>query len=147
MLSLLFFGYIDGTRGFLVLVMIHNFSKFELKLEESNKKTYLARNRKKEKKRRRKILLFYSFSFKALLLLCSLLGSFDGLITTLVYGKETLNYKEVVDVLWSNEQRKNIRMGSSNSEALAVIERQGRPKEKVRDKSRGRSKSKGKKKG
>ena len=35
----------------------------------------------------------------ALLLLYSLLGLYDGLITTLVYGKEILNYKEVVGVL------------------------------------------------
>ena len=39
----------------------------------------------------------------ALLLLCSLPDSYDGLITTLVYGKKTLNYEEVVGVLRSNE--------------------------------------------
>ena len=40
---------------------------------------------------------------RTLLLLCSLPGTYDGLITTLVYGNETLNYEEVVSVLRSNE--------------------------------------------
>ena len=45
---------------------------------------------------------------RALLLLCSLPDSYDGLITTLVYEKETLNYEEVVGVLRPNEQREKI---------------------------------------
>ena len=60
---------------------------------------------------------------RALLLLCSLLGTYDGLITTLVYGKETLNYEEVISVLKSNEQQKKIYKGNPNSEVLAVHER------------------------
>ena len=36
---------------------------------------------------------------QAWLLLCSLPSSYDGLITTLVYGKEILNYEEVVGML------------------------------------------------
>ena len=40
---------------------------------------------------------------RALLLLCSLLGSYDGLITTLIYEKKILNYEEVVGVLRLNE--------------------------------------------
>ena len=40
---------------------------------------------------------------RALLLLCSLPVSYDGLITILVYEKETLNFEEVVGVLRSNE--------------------------------------------
>ena len=68
--------------------------------------------------------------------MCSLLGSYDGLITTLVYGKETLNYEEVIGVLRSNVQRKKICKGNPNSEVLAVYERQERP----RKKSRGNSK-------
>ena len=78
---------------------------------------------------------------RALLLFCSLLGSYDGLITTLVYGKETLNFEEVVGVLRSNEQHEKLRNGSPNAEVLAVNQRQGRSKEKGRDRSRGRSKS------
>ena len=42
--------------------------------------------------------------YQALLLLCSLPGMYDGLITTLVYRKETLNYEEVVGMLRSNEK-------------------------------------------
>ena len=41
---------------------------------------------------------------RALLLLCSLSVSYNGLITTLAYRKEILNSKEVVGVLRSNEQ-------------------------------------------
>ena len=60
---------------------------------------------------------------RALLLLYYLLRSYDGLITTLVYGKEILNYKEVVGVLKSNEQRKKIYKRNPNSEVLTVNER------------------------
>ena len=45
---------------------------------------------------------------RTLLLLCSLSSSYDGLITTLVYRKETINYEQVVGVLRSNKQRENI---------------------------------------
>ena len=61
------------------------------------------------------------------LLLCSLPASYDRLIITLLYRKETLNYEKVIGVLRSNDQRKKIRMGSSNLEVLTVNERQGRP--------------------
>ena len=40
---------------------------------------------------------------KSLLLLCSLQPSFDALMTTLLYGKETLEYGDMVSVLQSNE--------------------------------------------
>ena len=40
---------------------------------------------------------------KSLLLLCSLSESFDPLVMTLLYGKETLVYKEIILVLRSNE--------------------------------------------
>ena len=43
---------------------------------------------------------------KSLLLLCSLPGSFDPLVTALLYGKETLVYKEIISLLRSNEQQK-----------------------------------------
>ena len=78
---------------------------------------------------------------RALLLLCSLLGSYNHLITTLVYGKETLNYEEIVGVLRSNEQSEKICKGDPNSEVLAVNERLKRSKEKVRSKSKDRLKS------
>ena len=60
---------------------------------------------------------------RALLLLCSLPGSYDGLIITLVYGKKILNYEEVVGVLRSNEQRKKICKEDPKSNILAVNER------------------------
>ena len=77
---------------------------------------------------------------RALLLLCSLPGSYNGLITTLVYEKETLNYEEVVGMLRSNKQREKI-CKDPNSEVLAVNERKRRLKERSRSKSKGRSKS------
>ena len=40
---------------------------------------------------------------KSLLLVCSLLSSYDPLVTTLLYGKETLKYEDMVSVLRSNE--------------------------------------------
>ena len=40
---------------------------------------------------------------KSLLLLCSLPRCFDPLVTTLLYGKETLVYEEIVSMLRSNE--------------------------------------------
>ena len=60
---------------------------------------------------------------RALLLLCSLPGSYDGLIITLVYGKEILNYEEVVGVLRSNKQREKICKEDPKSEILAVNKR------------------------
>lgn len=60
---------------------------------------------------------------RALLLLCPLSGSYNGLITTLVYGKETLNFKEVVGILESNKQREKICKGKLNSEVLDINKR------------------------
>ena len=40
---------------------------------------------------------------KSLLLLCSLPPSYDPLVMTLLYGKETLEYEDMVSVLRSNE--------------------------------------------
>ena len=45
---------------------------------------------------------------KSLLLLCSLPRSYDSLVTTLLYGKETLEYEDMVSVLRSNEQREKL---------------------------------------
>ena len=42
---------------------------------------------------------------RSLLLLYSLLSSYDPLVTTLLYGKETLEYEGMVSVLRSNEQQ------------------------------------------
>ena len=40
---------------------------------------------------------------KSLLLLCSLPPSYDPLVIMLLYGKETLEYEDMVSVLRSNE--------------------------------------------
>ena len=69
---------------------------------------------------------------KTLLLLCSLPSSYDGLITTLVYKKETLNYEEVVGMLRLNEQWEKIYKGNPNSKVHVVHERQERPRKKSR---------------
>ena len=74
---------------------------------------------------------------KFLLLLCSLPGSYDSLVTTLLYGKETLEYENMVSVLRSNEQRKKLTRDRAPQEGLAVGERTGRGR--GRSKSRGRS--------
>lgn len=42
---------------------------------------------------------------KSLLLLYSLLKSFDPLVSMLLYNKEILVYKEIVSVLRSNDQQ------------------------------------------
>ena len=40
---------------------------------------------------------------ESLLLLCSLPSSYDSLVTTLLYGKKTRMYEDIVSVLRSNE--------------------------------------------
>ncbi|KAK8916497.1 hypothetical protein KSP39_PZI022667 [Platanthera zijinensis] len=70
---------------------------------------------------------------QTLLLLSSLPRSFDHLVTTILYGKDTLKMEEVVTMLLSNEKRSS--SGLSASEGLLV---------KSRDPSRGRSRGGGK---
>lgn len=72
---------------------------------------------------------------KSLLLLCSLPFLDDPLVTTLLYGKETLYHEEVVSVLRSNEQRERLTKEGVSWEGLAIGERPGRGKE--RSKQRG----------
>ena len=60
---------------------------------------------------------------RALLLVCSLSVSYDSLIITLIYRKETLNYEEIVGVLRSNEQREQICKENPNFKVLVVNER------------------------
>ena len=80
---------------------------------------------------------------RAFLLLCSLPATYDGLITTLIYRNEILNFEKVVGVLRSNKQRERLVRENPNLEVLSINERQGRPKKRARDKSKGRSKSRG----
>ena len=72
---------------------------------------------------------------KSLLFLCSLPGSYGSLVTSLLYGKETLEYEDMVSVLRSNEQRKKLTKDRAPQEGLAIGERTGRG----RGRSRGRS--------
>ena len=72
---------------------------------------------------------------RSLLLLCSLPPSYDPLVTTLLYGKETLEYEDMVSVLHSNEQREKMTKNGAPQKGLAIGERLGRGKE--RGKSRG----------
>ena len=76
---------------------------------------------------------------KSLLLLCSLPPSCDLLVMTLLYGKEILEYEDIVLVLRSNEWRENLTKEGAPQEGLAMGERSGR--EKKRGKSKGWSKS------
>nr|XP_019706867.1 uncharacterized protein LOC109506019 [Elaeis guineensis] len=75
---------------------------------------------------------------RVLLLLCSLPSVYDGLITTLVYGKESLEYEEVVGALRSNIHWEKICKEDSTSEAFAIHEKQGRSgkREKAWDRSK-----------
>ena len=67
---------------------------------------------------------------KSLLLLCSLPGSFDPLVTTLLYGKETLVYEEIISVLRSNEQRERMTKREVFQEGLVASERPRKWKKK-----------------
>ncbi|VFQ74792.1 unnamed protein product [Cuscuta campestris] len=57
---------------------------------------------------------------KALLLLASLPSSFDNIVTTLLFGKETLKFDEVVAALLMNETRRGGNGVSNDSQALVA---------------------------
>ena len=67
---------------------------------------------------------------KSLLLLCSLPPSSDALVTTLLYGKETLEYEDMVSVLRSNEQREKLTEEGVSQEGLVVGKRSERGRER-----------------
>jgi hypothetical protein len=71
---------------------------------------------------------------KALLLLASLPSSFDNIVTTLLFGKETLKFDEVVAALLMNETRRSSN-GFPNEGQVLVAKEGGR--------GRGRSKQSG----
>ena len=62
---------------------------------------------------------------KSLMLLCSLSGSYDPLVTTLLDGKEILVYKEIMSILRTNEQRERMMRGSMEvpQDAMVASER------------------------
>ena len=82
---------------------------------------------------------------KAMLLLASLPSSYEKLMTTLLYGNDTLKFKQVSRSLLS--YNKTSKVANNESQAL-VIENKGRSKGRMsrpqNDRSRGRSKSRGK---
>ena len=45
---------------------------------------------------------------KAIILLCSLPGSYEHLVTTLTYGKEDINVDEIITALLGHEQKRTI---------------------------------------
>ncbi|VFQ60637.1 unnamed protein product [Cuscuta campestris] len=71
---------------------------------------------------------------KALLLLASLPSSFDNIVTTLLFGKETLKFDEVVAALLMNETRRGGNGVSNDGQALVA---KGAGRERGRSKERG----------
>ncbi|VFQ71852.1 unnamed protein product [Cuscuta campestris] len=71
---------------------------------------------------------------KALLLLASLPSSFDNIVTTLLFGKETLKFDEVVAALLMNETRRGGNGVSNDGQALVA---KGAGRERRRSKERG----------
>uniref|UniRef100_A0A2N9J5P5 CCHC-type domain-containing protein n=1 Tax=Fagus sylvatica TaxID=28930 RepID=A0A2N9J5P5_FAGSY len=83
---------------------------------------------------------------KAMMLLTSLPASYEHLVTTLLYGKETLELEEVSGALLDHYQRKHKDSAESSGEGLVVkgYQDHGRKKDKDDKSARGRSKSKSK---
>uniref|UniRef100_A0A2N9EML6 CCHC-type domain-containing protein n=1 Tax=Fagus sylvatica TaxID=28930 RepID=A0A2N9EML6_FAGSY len=83
---------------------------------------------------------------KAMMLLTSLPTSYEHLVTTLLYGKETLELEEVSGALLDHYQRKHKDSAESSGEGLVVkgYQDRGRKKDKDDKSARGRSKSKSK---
>ena len=81
---------------------------------------------------------------KAILLLSSL-PSYENLMTTLLYGNDTLKFEQVSGSLLSYNKINKV---SNNESQALVIEKKGRSKGRMsrpqNDRSRGRSKSRGK---
>lgn len=83
---------------------------------------------------------------KALMLLCSLPPSYKNLVRTICYGKDTLIYDEVTEMLRSDDMREKMLKGST-SEAYAIDKGKSQADDKQRNLSRGRSQSRGRSKG
>uniref|UniRef100_A0A2N9FA36 CCHC-type domain-containing protein n=1 Tax=Fagus sylvatica TaxID=28930 RepID=A0A2N9FA36_FAGSY len=83
---------------------------------------------------------------KAMMLLTSLPASYEHLVMTLLYGKETLELEEVSGALLDHYQRKHKDSAESSGEGLVVkgYQDRGRKKDKDDKSARGRSKSKSK---
>uniref|UniRef100_A0A2N9J7Q6 Reverse transcriptase Ty1/copia-type domain-containing protein n=1 Tax=Fagus sylvatica TaxID=28930 RepID=A0A2N9J7Q6_FAGSY len=83
---------------------------------------------------------------KAMMLLTSLPTSYEHLVTTLLYGKEIMELKEVSGALLDHYQWKHKDLAESSGEGLVVkgYQDRGRKKDKDDKSARGRSKSKSK---
>ena len=82
---------------------------------------------------------------KSILLLASLPSSYENLLTTLLYGKDTLKFEQVSRSLLS--YNKTNKAAINESQSLATENRgrsKGRMSRPQNDRSRGRSKSRGK---
>ncbi|CAA0827423.1 Probable prolyl 4-hydroxylase 11 [Striga hermonthica] len=90
---------------------------------------------------------------KAMILLCSLPPSYEHMVTTLTYGKETTKTEEITSALLAHHKRKQkFGESSSQSDSLYVKGNQDRGRRRVRDnsgnwnfRSKSRDKSKGRK--
>ena len=80
------------------------------------------------------------------MLLTSLPASYEHLVTTLLYGKKTLEVEEVSNALLDHYQQKHKDLAENSGERLIVKGYQdcGRKKDKDGKSARGRSKSKSK---
>ena len=84
---------------------------------------------------------------KAMMLLSSLPASYEHLVTTLLWGKETLEFEEISGALLDHYQQKQ-NSGGSSGEGLMVkgSQERGRKKERNHSSTRGHSSSKSKSK-
>ncbi|KAE8693888.1 putative pentatricopeptide repeat-containing protein [Hibiscus syriacus] len=86
---------------------------------------------------------------RAMILLCSLPSSYEHMVTTLTYGKETINVEEITAALLAHNQRKQITAGeSSQADSLYVKGNRDRgwnPEKAGSGKRNSRSKSRDKK--
>jgi len=58
---------------------------------------------------------------RAIILLCSLPGSYEHLVTTLTYGKEDVKVDEIVTALLGHEQRRKNNLSEDPSEGIFVV--------------------------
>ncbi|KAE8732732.1 hypothetical protein F3Y22_tig00001750pilonHSYRG00022 [Hibiscus syriacus] len=85
---------------------------------------------------------------RAMILLCSLPSSYEHMVTTLTYGKETINVEEITAALLAHNQRKQNAGESSQADSLYVKgnrDRGRKPEKAGSGKRNSRSKSRDKK--
>ncbi|KAE8714902.1 hypothetical protein F3Y22_tig00110187pilonHSYRG00229 [Hibiscus syriacus] len=85
---------------------------------------------------------------RAMILLCSLPPSYEHMVTTLTYGKETINVEEITAALLAHNQRKHNAGESSQADSLYVKgnrDRGRKPEKAGSEKRNSRSKSRDKK--